>query len=603
MKRSEVPEEQVWNLANIFATPSDFDAAVKQLQHDVKDLLEQHKDRLGSSEADLLVFLQARDTVLEQVQKLIGYAYMKFSEDGTDAANQALFGRARQAAQSLEEALTELRDALMAVPDEQLRQYAASDGPLSTYRQYLTELADGRAHLLDPKAEAALAAVGEALGAPGNWYRTVTGADLRFASVADEAGGEFSVSTFSFMFRVETASDRPFRQRAYESLTNGFRPYHNTLAVSLTTEIQKNVALAKLRGYDSTAAMLLQAGDVTGSPADSVPVSFFERVPGVILKELAPHMQRYARLRSRVWGVDRLNFADTKAPVLDTTAKRWTYPQVERTISEAMAVMGPEYRAIVDRAFRERWIYRAENIGNLQGAYCNWIPNVHAYIFAPFHGIGYDMFMTAHELGHAVHGMYAYGEQVQQNRSSSRLFVEAPSTFNEHLLAHYMRQTGGEETQLQTNCLQLFTFHHNFITHLIEGELLRRLYQLADAGEPLTAQVLDRVQLEILGEFWGDTVDLDEGAGMTWMRQAHYYSGLYPYTYAVGLTASTVLAQRLVGGEDIAATWIDVLKQGGRAHALDLFRKAGIEMDTEQPYRDAVAYVGRLVDELEAGLS
>lgn len=602
MKRSEVPQEQVWSIESIFADQAAFDAAVQQLNSDTQ-ALGAYKDTLTQGEDGLLQFLQARDRVLAAMDKVYGYTYLKFSEDGTDPANQALFGQGKRAVQAVGEQLTALRDVLMTLPAERIEQYAHASGSLKTYKLYLTELAASRSHLLDPKAETALAALGETLSAPSNWYRTVTGADMRYQPVPDEEGEEFSVSTFGFMFRVETSTDVEFRRRAYESLSNGYRPYHNTLGVSLATEIQRNVAMAKLRGYSSTAEMLLNGASALGTPADSVPVSFFERVPGVILKELAPHMQRYARLRSRVWGIDRLSFADTKAPVLTDANRRVTWDEVQKLISSSVEVMGSEYKGIVERAFRERWIYRGENIGNLQGAYCDWIPDVHAYVFAPFHGIAYDMFMTTHELGHAVHGTYAFAHQVQQNRSSSRLFVEAPSTFNEHLLAHYLRQTGGEQTRLQTNCLQLFTFHHNFVTHLIEGELLRRLYKQADAGEPITASVLDRVQLEILREFWGDTVELDDRAGMTWMRQAHYYSGLYPYTYSVGLTASTVLAQRLAAGEDIADTWINVLKQGGRVHALELFRQAGIEMDTEQPYREAVAYVGRLVDELEAGLS
>jgi hypothetical protein len=38
---------------------------------------------------------------------------------------------------------------------------------------------------------------------------------------------------------------------------------------------------------------------------------------------------------------------------------------------------------------------------------------------------------------------------------------------------------------------------------------------------------------------WGDAVEIDDGARMTWMRQPHYhiYMGLYPYTYSVGWSA------------------------------------------------------------------
>ena len=38
-----------------------------------------------------------------------------------------------------------------------------------------------------------------------------------------------------------------------------------------------------------------------------------------------------------------------------------------------------------------------------------------------------------------------------------------------------------------------------------------------------------------LEKFWGDAVELNEGAELTWMRQPHYYMGLYSYTYSAGL--------------------------------------------------------------------
>lgn len=600
LKRSDIPEEQVWNLTDIFATETEFDAAIQDLKTAMTELMK-HKDTLGSSESQLLDFLRARDEVLAKSAKITSYASLNFSEDGSDPNNQKLLGKAQASAQQLQEVFTTLQSTYLNLPATTLRSFAESSGPLSVYRQYLLELLQIHQHKLAPEAETALSAVAETLGAPSDLYRATTGADLRCGTVPDEEGNEFLVTPFSVMVRAETSHDGAFRKRAYDALTNGLRPYHNALGVSLTTEIKKNVALAKLRGYSSTADMLLHESDVSGFPGDNIPVSFFERVPGIILKELAPHMQRYSRLRAKAWGVEKLNFCDVKAPLVDTSSEKIPFSEVEKIIPAAVSVMGDEYRNITERAFKERWIYRGDNIGALQGAYCNPVPGSHPYVFDPYHGILYDLFTLIHELGHAAHGVYM-SQQVMQNRMSSRLFVEAPSTFNEHLLGRYLRETGSAETRMRTACAQLFTFHHNFVTHLIEGELLRRLYLLADAGESMTTSVLDKTQLEILQEFWGDTVELDDGAALTWMRQAHYYSGLYPYTYSVGLTASTALAVRMERGEDVSQTWIDVLKMGGSKHALDLFRSAGIEMDSEQPYREAVGYVGRLIDELEEGL-
>jgi oligoendopeptidase F len=46
-----------------------------------------------------------------------------------------------------------------------------------------------------------------------------------------------------------------------------------------------------------------------------------------------------------------------------------------------------------------------------------------------------------------------------------------------------------------------------------------------------------------------------------------------------------------------------VLKAGGTRKPLELMQMAGIDMTSPQPIHDAVAYVGRLVEELEASFS
>ena len=83
---------------------------------------------------------------------------------------------------------------------------------------------------------------------------------------------------------------------------------------------------------------------------------------------------------------------------------------------------------------------------------------------------------------------------------------------------------------------------------------------------------------EILAGFWGDAVEIDDGARMTWMRQPDYYMGLYPYTYSVGLVAATAVA-RLVADEGQAAVqrWLQVLKAGGTMKPLELLQLAGID--------------------------
>jgi oligoendopeptidase F len=180
-------------------------------------------------------------------------------------------------------------------------------------------------------------------------------------------------------------------------------------------------------------------------------------------------------------------------------------------------------------------------------------------------------------------------------------FVEAPSIMNEMLLAQHILGRS-QETRLRRSVIMqvLGTYHHNFVTHLLEAELQRQVYALAEGGGSITAAVLNERKGRILSMFWGDAVEIDDGARMTWMRQPHYYMGLYPYTYSVGLVASTAMALRIQQeGQSAVQRWLEVLKAGGTRRPLELMELAGIDMRSPQPIHDAVAYVGRLIDELE----
>jgi oligoendopeptidase F len=168
------------------------------------------------------------------------------------------------------------------------------------------------------------------------------------------------------------------------------------------------------------------------------------------------------------------------------------------------------------------------------------------------------------------------------------------------LARHILAGTNDKRTRRNVIMQLLGTYHHNFVTHLLEAELQHRVYALSEAGQAVTATLLNRCKGEILEEFWGDAVTIDDGARMTWMRQPHYYLGLYPYTYSVGLVASTAMAILVAEkGQPAVQRWLEVLKAGGTLKPLELMQLAGIDMRSPAPIRRAVAYVGSLIDELE----
>lgn len=600
LRRVDIPVEQTWNLEDIFPTKDAWEQELTAVDATLPSLRDCTQN-VGRSATQLLAYLHARDAVRDRVARLQSYASYLVYEDSTNPNSQAMSGRAKALGVRFAQVLTEVRNQLLELPDGVLEQFLTEETGLSEYRWYIERLIQAKPHRLSSEAELALAAVGGSLFAPERIYETFTAGDIKFEPVLDGDGKEFSVSLWSYFTQVETSPDSTLRRNAFHSLTSGLRPYQHGLGSVFATEIERNVAMAKLRGYSSTAEMLLNDSSEFAQ-ADHAPITVFEQALDIIQTELAPHMRRYARLRKRVLGLDKLYYCDVKAPLDVTFNPKVTFAEAGQIITDAVAVLGDEYQEKMRKACFERWVYQGDNIGRGMIAFGDAVPGVHGYSFYPWGGNFYDVPLLGHELGHAVHLDFANETQRASNQMPAMLFIEAPSTLNEHLIVRHLRDTRNDpKLHRWLDMYLMMSYHHNFVTHILEAELLRRLYRMAENGQSLSSGLITETKGQVLSDFWGDTVEIDEGAKLTWMRQPHYYSGLYPYTYSVGLTASTVIAKRIATeGQEAGKAWVEVLKMGGNRSAFDLFKAAGLDMSAADVYRDAVAYVGQLVDKLEA---
>ena len=593
LARADVPAELTWNLADLFADDAAW-AAECQAVDDAQRDFGAWQGRLGRDAATLLAGLTARESLQLRLMRVGSFARLRNAQDGTDAQHQAAVARVTALHARVDAALSFVDAEILALPDGVLQRWMAAEPGLAEFRVTLDELLAQRPHRLGAEAERALAALGEVLQAPAMIYNRSKAGDIRFAPFSDGAGLVHANSFNGFESRCESDADTTLRRNAWASFSEGLKAHHHTWAATFATEVGKNVALARLRGHPGAEAMLLQP--------HQVPQAVYTNILDIIQAGLAPHMQRLARLRRRVLGLDRLLYCDLKAPLDPAFNPPMPWDQACALVLDALAPMGADYLDFVQRALTQRWVDRADNIGKSSGAFCASPYGVHPYILITWSDTLRNAFTLAHELGHGGHFHLAMRHQRFANLRPAMPFIEAPSTLNEMLLAQHLLARSQEPRLRRSVILQVLgTYHHNFVTHLLEAELQRQACARAEAGGAITAAVLDELKGGILARFWGDTVDIDDGARMTWMRQPHYYMGLYPYTYAVGLVASTAMGLRIQQeGAPAVQRWLQVLQAGGTRKPLELMQMAGIDLTTPQPIHDAVAHVGQLVDEVEA---
>ncbi|MCU5108027.1 oligoendopeptidase F [Bacillus cereus] len=590
--RAEVPTELTWDLSDLFESDKEWETALRVLTNDIKKL-DAFKGQLHTSPTTLLHCLLLEEELLMKLTKLYSYANLKESADRTNPVIQANSSKIAALWTKVHTALSFINNEILSFDEGTIEKYITEETKLEPFRKSLLDILQKRPHTLSPETEEILAALGEVHSSPYKIYGMTKLADMDFTSIQDEQGKELPVSFALFESKYEFSPSVDIRRKAYSSFVSTLKRYKNTVATTYATEVKKQVTLSRLRKFESVTHMLLEP--------QKVPLEMYNNQLDIIYKELAPHMRRFADLKKRVLGLDQMLFCDLHAPLDPEFNPAITYEEAGKLIQDSLRVLGDEYSSIIEKGFKERWVDLADNVGKSTGAFCSSPYGSHPYILITWQNTMRGCFTLAHEFGHAGHFYLANKNQRIMNVRPSMYFVEAPSTMNELLLAQHLLATTDDKRMHRWVILQLLgTYYHNFVTHLLEGEYQRRVYTLAEEGEALTATTLTEIKTNVLSTFWGDSVEIDEGAGLTWMRQPHYYMGLYSYTYSAGLTASTAVAQMIKEeGQPAVDRWLDVLRAGGTMKPLELMKHAGVDMSKPDAIRKAVSYVGSLIDQLE----
>nr|WP_198337220.1 oligoendopeptidase F [Macrococcus sp. IME1552] len=588
-KRNEVPVEQTWDLSTLFDSNDAFYAQLEKTIARTKKFNQEFAGTLSDT-SKIESALDEYAAIKKELDHLGSYASLLFSVDQTDDTSGKLYSKYVNSYGTIASLLTFVESEILAL-DTEILDKLKDETP--AYQRYLEKLIERKPHQLHPEVEKTLASFSPVFSAPYNLYDTTKMLDIDFGTFSAH-GKEIPMSYVSFEGELEVDADTEIRRNAFRKFSDTLKKYENTTAKTYDMVVQQEKIESELRGYDSVIDYLLHPQEVSRE--------LYNRQIDLITTELAPHMRRYAKLLQKVNGLEQMKFEDLKVSLDETFEPEITVEESRDYIKKALSIMGEDYMQIVNDAYDKRQIDFVQNKGKSTGAFCASPYQVNPFILISWTSKMTEVFVLAHELGHAGHFHLAHQNTNIFDESCSLYFVEAPSTMNEMLMANYLLAESDDPKFKRWVIASIIsrTYYHNFVTHLLEAAYQREVYLLVDKGESMTADILNGIKRKVIEDFWGDAVEITEGAELTWMRQPHYYMGLYPYTYSAGLTVSTIMSQRILNeGEPAVQEWTEVLKKGGSLPPVELANMAGIDLTTDAPLKETIAYIGSLIDELE----
>ncbi|KWX86622.1 oligopeptidase PepB [Paenibacillus riograndensis] len=588
LKRSEVPAENRWKLEDMFASQEQWDAEYKE----AKELIHSasgFQGKLDSPDA-LKKCFELDDKLSLLTERLYVYAHMRQDEDTAAPTYQALSHKAKKLGVEAGEATYFITPEILALPDEKLDQFIA-DASLSDYTFTLKEMKREKAHILTKAEEALLAQVGTLAQAPQTVFSMLNNADLKFPKIKNEEGKEVDLTHGSYIQFLESP-DREVRKNAFKAVYETYGKQKNTIAATLSANVNKNVFYSRVRKYPSVLEMSLYG--------DNIPKEVYTNLIDTIHESL-PLMHRYMKLRQKLLGVDELHMYDLFAPLVDEYKLDITFEEAKKITKEGLKPLGEDYLSVLQEGYDKGWIDVYENENKRTGAYSWGAYGTHPYVLLNHNDNLNSMFTLAHEMGHALHSYYSDNALKYRDAQYTIFLAEVASTTNEALLMDYLlKKSTDPKEKMYLLTYYADQFRTTVFRQTMFAEFEKIIHQRAEEGESLTPQDLSAIYYDLNVKYYGKDMVVDKDIEMEWARIPHFYNSFYVYKYATGFSAATSFAKQILeDGKPAVDKYLGFLKSGGSDYSINILSKAGVDMSSPAPIREAMSVFESVIEQME----
>jgi oligoendopeptidase F len=592
--RSKIPDKYTWNLADIYPSDASWRAAREAFAAEIPSL-EKFKGKLTTSPSALTDALDTIYAKNKEFIRLASYVSLLADQDTRDSQHQGMRQEMTQVGAAFGAAIAFVDPEILKAGKATIDRFVASEPRLKPYRQDLDDTLRRAAHTLSDSEEKILADSGPMASGASSVFNILSNADFPYPTVTLSDGRAVKLDQAAFG-DLRALPNRVDRDKVMSAFFGALGSFSRTFGTTMNAEVQKSLFFTKTRHYDTALERSLDG--------PNIPVSVYTRLIDGVNKNL-PSFHRYLKLRQRMMGLDSLHYYDLYAPLVGSVKVEYTPEEAQKLVLGAVAPLGPEYAATIQRAFNERWIDLLPNAGKRSGAYSSGrVYDVHPYMLINYNGKYTDVSTLAHELGHTMQSYFSNHTQPFPTAGYPIFVAEVASTFNESLLNDYMlQQIKDDDARLSLLGNYLENIKGTVFRQTQFAEFELRMHQMAQKGQPVTGDSLAKLYLDITKRYYGHEKGVcivDDYIAHEWSYVPHFYRDFYVFQYATSFTASEALAVKVKSGDSAATRkYLAFLRAGGSKDPIDLLRDAGVDMTTDEPLDLTVKSMNRVMDEME----
>ena len=591
--RKDVPVAYTWKIEDLFASIADWQTEKEAVTKLIAQIDEKAKGWTSSAQA-MLALLDLINQIDQKSSRLTSYASHQSNTDMGNTLYQSLEGDIRSILVQMNSKISFLQPDVLALGAEKFAAYLQAEPKLAVYCFGIESILREKDHVLPGEQQRIASLTGLFAGVSGRASGMFNDVEAPSVEITLSDGQKVLLNQAAYV-RLRASKNAADRSMVMTAFWKNQKKFENTLAILQDGAIKQHLFNAQIHHYPDCLAARLFGENIA-------PEVYQQLIRSV--HEYLPALQRYLALKQKMLGLPKFRYEDIYASAVQAVDKTYTFTEAKKIIGAALKPLGKDYSAALQHAFDDRWLDLFPNKGKESGAYSGGVYGVHPYVKLNYNGDYNAVATLAHELGHAMHSYFSDHAQPYPTSNYATFLAEIASTFNEHLLMHYLLNNEKDDLfKLYILDNYLDGFRGTLFRQTLFAEFELAMHERVEKGQTLTADWLNQKYLELTRQYYGHdrgVCQVDDYIQVEWSRIPHFYMNYYVFQYSTGIIASMALSDMVVKGDKkVQAGYLEVLKAGGSDYPLAILKKAGVDMTKPEPYAAALKRFDQLVGEME----
>lgn len=422
-----------------------------------------------------------------------------------------------------------------------------------------------------------------------NLYSIIQNSELEYKYI--NINGSMIVINSSNYEKYFTTVSSDTRHKMLDAYMESLGTVNKSISNLLELRLQLCYGIAREKGYTSVLEQVLDEDDLSINIISNLKQS---------TNSYLPFLERYYFLKKKELNKNKLYSYDLVSS--HQYQEKLSFGESLTIVKKALSILGKDYLEVLNQVLQDGVIDVYPKQGKFTGSY-HWRNYTKPMILMNYTDTFRNVFVVAHELGHAVNGYMIKKNRPFQDFHFSVFLSEIASKTNELILGHYLiTHAKSKNEKLYLLEEQMSTFIQSVFQQVMYFEFNEGLYQKIENKEMFSTDDINELFYDLQRKYFPE-VEINKNEKYKWQTRLHLFYEQYRYynfQYATGLLIALKIATDIINRRhNMLERYLNFLTVGGSMPTLDSLKIIGIDFSKKEVFEDGFQYFSQLLDQYE----